>query len=272
MMKEAKTFGRFLLINIESIALQRNLTYEENEEHIESLIYSEFEKAIEISRENESFHVDEIILVNPGYIVEIGYPEDLKGMNFSSHQDIVENFTARKFKIALEKEVKEGRTELDIDIVSFLELDNHEQRVLEIKLNFEETLKLLRKQYQTFEVVSIIISFLIFLLMMIVLLFIIRRTAINPAVKLSHALEKVAKGDLNVKMEHHSVDEFGVMSTRFNEMITGLKEKLHLSRYVSTSTIDAVTDAVKSEEHFHKPRRKKTTVFFSDIRGFTAYS
>jgi class 3 adenylate cyclase len=271
MKKEAETFGLFLLRNIEDIADNRGLDYEEQERYMEDLIYLELEKAIRIAQKTESFIVDEIILISPEYKVEVGYPKDQIGSDYSDHQDIVDNFINQEFLTVLEQHMVDGKPELDIDIVSYLTL-NGRPRVLEVKLNFEKSTKLLASQYRLFNLASIGTAFLIILILMIILLALIRRTAIQPAIKISLALEAVGSGDLNVSVQHDSKDEFGMMSLRFNEMVTGLKEKLHLSRYVSKSTMEAVRTAIDSGSDFHQPRRKNVTVFFSDIRGFTTYS
>ncbi|TFG59726.1 MAG: adenylate/guanylate cyclase domain-containing protein [Spirochaetales bacterium] len=271
MRKEAQTFGLFLLKNIEDIALDKNLDYSSQEAHMEELIYKEFEKAISISTETESFIVDEIILITSDYKVEVGYPREQVGQDYAGHADIVANFAEKKFNIGLERHAVQGQTEVDIDIVSYLTL-NDQPRVVEIKLNFKKTTELLASQYRRFNLISVGTGFVIILILMTFLLFVIRRTAIDPVLKIADALEQVGRGNLEITMTHRTKDEFGLMSTRFNEMVTGLKEKLHLSRYVSQSTIDAVKSAVTSGDEFHKPRRKRVTVFFSDIRGFTTYS
>lgn len=271
MKKQARTFGLFLLKNLEGITAESNLNYTEHEAAVEDLVYKEFQEAIDISRATDSFLVDEIILINPEYSVEVGYPETEKGKDYSSHEDIVRNFTDKQFDIVVENTRENGENILYVDIVAYLKF-GREPRVLEIKLDFKQSLAKLKQQFQEFEIISVSASLGIILVMMAALLLLIRNTAIKPVVKISHAMERVGRGDLDVSVSHKSKDEIGMMSRSFNTMVTGLKEKMHLSRYVSRSTIDAVSTAIRTGAEFHKPQRKTITVFFSDIRGFTAFS
>lgn len=60
-------------------------------------------------------------------------------------------------------------------------------------------------------------------------------------------------------------DEIGVLGETVNKMVDGLYERFQLSKFVSSSTIESIRnkeDGVK----------ESITLFFSDIRSFTAYS
>lgn len=259
MRKEAQTFGLFLLRNLEDIAVNRNLDYSTQETLMEGLIYREFEKAIAISGETGSFVVDEILLLTSDFRVEVGYPKEEAGRDYSDHPYIAATFRDKRFVIVLERHPVPGSTELDIDILSYLTL-NDEPRVLEVKLNFQKTIDLLSAQYRQFNLISVGTGFLIILGLTVFLLVFIRRTAVEPVLRMADALDRVGRGDLDVRLSHPSDDEFGLMSGRFNEMVTGLKERLQLSRYVSQSTRDAVRTAVSSGQEFHTPRLKRMTV------------
>ena len=66
-------------------------------------------------------------------------------------------------------------------------------------------------------------------------------------------------------MEIENRDEIGVLGETVNTMVQGLYERFQLSKFVSSSTIDSLSgkkDGVK----------ESVTLFFSDIRSFTAYS
>jgi class 3 adenylate cyclase len=91
---------------------------------------------------------------------------------------------------------------------------------------------------------------------------------------LSLGVQEVRKGNLDHKVEIRSRDEFGTLSTAFNEMTAGLKEKEAIrstfKRYVSSSVVDELlknTDAIALGGE-----AKQLTIQFSDIVGFTSLS
>jgi adenylate cyclase len=53
-------------------------------------------------------------------------------------------------------------------------------------------------------------------------------------------------------------------------MVRGLRERFELSHYVSKSTVGAVRE--RAEGGRGKVLKRRLTLFFSDVRGFTAYS
>jgi adenylate cyclase len=94
----------------------------------------------------------------------------------------------------------------------------------------------------------------------------------QPILKIGSVTEQISKGNLNVRVEGvRSKDEIGDLARRVNEMIQGLLERLHLEKFVSTGTMDAVKTAGERGIKLGGERRE-VTVFFSDIRGFTAFS
>ncbi len=269
--KQAKTFSLFLLDNVKGFSVT---SYIADEPEYESAILHEFEKAKIIGEQSKSFFVEKIILVNPDFKVEIEYPEPPAGesTDYSTHKDIADCFRNKDFTLVLEPHIVNGKAQPDIDIVAFLTIGNDQPRVLEIKMSFEATMAILQDQYLAFELLSMgIVSAILFAIMAILFL-VIRRTAIKPAIAITKAMEEVGNGELDTSMPVRSKDEFGTMAHRFNEMVKGLKEKFHLSKYVSQSTLDAVKTAIDTGRSFHTPERKRLTVLFSDIRGFTAYS
>lgn len=99
----------------------------------------------------------------------------------------------------------------------------------------------------------------------------------NKAAKPLHAiretLEQVATGNYGVEVKVDSKDEFGLVAESLNKMILGLQQRENLkgalARYVSQEVTDSVLNtgaaAVRSE-------RKKITILFADVRGFTSLS
>jgi class 3 adenylate cyclase len=92
--------------------------------------------------------------------------------------------------------------------------------------------------------------------------------------QLFHGVTAVREGDLDVRLEIRSRDEFGELGRAFNEMTAGLKEKEQIrstfKRYVSSTVVDELLrsgDSVKLGGE-----AKQLTIQFSDIAGFTALS
>lgn len=91
-----------------------------------------------------------------------------------------------------------------------------------------------------------------------------------PVQRLVEAMEKIRGGNYDFQLSLSSHDEIGKLARSFNEMVNGLKERLLMSKFVSSSTVEMIRQE-GGKLHLGGERRN-VTVFFSDIRGFTAYS
>jgi len=91
---------------------------------------------------------------------------------------------------------------------------------------------------------------------------------------LANATLEIGKGDLKYRIPINTNDEFGALARSMNQMSEELEEKEHLkvgfSHYVSPHILDEITKS----KGFTKLQgeKRKITVFFSDIRGFTHIS
>jgi class 3 adenylate cyclase len=91
-----------------------------------------------------------------------------------------------------------------------------------------------------------------------------------PVQRLVEAMEGIRGGNYELQIPLSSDDEIGRLGRSFNEMVSGLRERLLMSKFVSSSTVEMIRQE-GGKLHLGGERRN-VTVFFSDIRGFTAYS
>lgn len=87
--------------------------------------------------------------------------------------------------------------------------------------------------------------------------------------KIIAAAEKVAGGNLNIKIEDNSRDEIGKLASAFNQMITSL-DSLHRSRELLSRTMSPVVRQTLIEHGLDfRGITQEVAVLFVDIRGFT---
>ncbi len=91
-----------------------------------------------------------------------------------------------------------------------------------------------------------------------------------PLQRLVAAMERIGEGNYDLHIPHSSSDEIGRLARSFNEMVSGLRERFLMSKFVSSSTVEMIRQ--EGGKLRLGGERRIVTVFFSDIRGFTAYS
>jgi class 3 adenylate cyclase len=102
------------------------------------------------------------------------------------------------------------------------------------------------------------------ILAMVLSLF-MRNTVIQPVKEIGLVCSSVTQGDFDKRVSISNTDEIGELGNTVNTMVEGLYERFKLSKYVSTSTIQSLRGSEKGQ-------RVPITMFFSDIRSFTAFS
>jgi len=232
-----------------------------------------FERLKHVSDQGGSFEISKILLIDLDLKAVVAHPESETGADYSSHADIRESIDGKKQLVAEEAAFTQtGVLQHEIDVVSYFELTSGTGYVLEVKLDFAKSIALLEKQYAVIETSAVVIALLLLATLLGTLLFIVTQSAVRPVIEITKAMERVGAGHLEGTLVRTGKDEFGLMAIRFNEMVLGLKEKLKLSQYVSRSTVAAVKDSIDSGDSSHVVARRRCTLFFSDIRGFTSYS
>jgi adenylate cyclase len=95
----------------------------------------------------------------------------------------------------------------------------------------------------------------------------------KPLKELHTAVEAIGNGNFDTRLEISSRDEFGSVAKAINAMAAGLSErdrvKTAFARYVSHQVMDSILD---SKVDKLSGDRRRITVLFSDIRGFTTIS
>jgi adenylate cyclase len=90
-------------------------------------------------------------------------------------------------------------------------------------------------------------------------------TLIRPVKHIGEVCATVTGGDFSVHVSVANRDEIGALGETVNQMVEGLYERFELSKYVSSSTIQSIRNQEKGA-------KREMTLFFSDIRSFTAFS
>ncbi|MBI3395549.1 MAG: HAMP domain-containing protein, partial [Spirochaetia bacterium] len=115
------------------------------------------------------------------------------------------------------------------------------------------------------------ITALVVVLVALGIVYYVSLTISKPIVQVADAAKKVGDGNLEVSLKIDSLDELGVLAYQFNHMVGELKEKLAMSKFVSSSTVSMIKGAGGQEMQLGG-ERKELAFFFSDVRGFTAMS
>jgi adenylate cyclase len=120
---------------------------------------------------------------------------------------------------------------------------------------------------------SAILSLLLAIAITIPVVFLLSRRVSKPLGQLHGAVEAIGQGKFETRLDTASNDEFGDVAKAVNAMAVGLSErervKSAFARYVSHQVMDSILD---SKTDIIAGDRRRISVLFCDIRGFTTIS
>lgn len=124
--------------------------------------------------------------------------------------------------------------------------------------------------YKTLRRILFIVAAVLFIAILFIYFF--SKTISNPVKKLAAASDQIESGDFELNLKSKSKDEIGLLTERFVSMGKGLAERERLKdtfgRFINK---DIAEKAAKGELSLGG-ETKEVTIFFSDIRSFTAIS
>lgn len=99
--------------------------------------------------------------------------------------------------------------------------------------------------------------------------FFIVRSFLRPLRILSNAMGAVASGNLDVRVPVTSNDEAGEVTTRFNAMVEGLRERERIRETFGRYVDESVAATILARQGEASGEIGEATILFTDIAGFT---
>lgn len=106
----------------------------------------------------------------------------------------------------------------------------------------------------------------------IMVIYLFAKTLTSPVKKLVAASKRVVDGEYKLNLKSKSKDEIGVLTNSFVSMAEGLEEREKMKEAFGKFVNEQIADMAMKGEIKLGGERKDVTIFFSDIRSFTAIS
>ena len=113
--------------------------------------------------------------------------------------------------------------------------------------------------------------FAVVILLSLVAVFALARSITNPLASLAGAVQKIEKGNYDLKVDVTSRDEIGHLASMVNSMAKGLIEKEKVRDLLGKVVSKQIADQLMSNPIELGGEEKIVTILFSDIRGFTSF-
>lgn len=115
-------------------------------------------------------------------------------------------------------------------------------------------------------------TFAVYMLVGMTLTILLARTLTRPLGGVVGALRRVAAGDLAVQVPVGSGDEVGVLEDGVNTMVRALRDREHIFQTFGRVVDPAVRDELLAAGTRQLGERRRATVLFCDLRGFTSFA
>jgi len=116
---------------------------------------------------------------------------------------------------------------------------------------------------------TIITATLLITILAVILVYYIAGRMTRQIDALGEGVRRISSGNLEDRIPVLSRDELGRLAREFNTMITHLREKLQMQKFVSKLTVQMIRDRSTSDLP-PVGERRKVTLLFSDVRNFSA--
>jgi class 3 adenylate cyclase len=120
--------------------------------------------------------------------------------------------------------------------------------------------------------VAVLVAVLVAFTASLELTLLLSRSIFVPIQDLRAATERVARGDLSVRVPVLGTDETGRLTHAFNQMVSGLAERERLHEAFGAFVSPDLADRVAQEGTVLEGEELEVSVLFLDIRGFTGFA